>query len=188
MKWSLICMAVAGMSVVTAGRSMAADDEDAKLAAFFKRYLDEKFKLQPLAASTEGDHRFDDQLEDLSPKARKAWDEQTRKALQDLEKQIDFKKLTRSGQIDFEILKSHLTRIHWLAENTGSFPVRNGSTTGTIAVGLLPAPAFSPPCSPPMMVVIAQVSYTNVVLTGLAGDTSAEPSLSACLFPGIGIC
>ena len=39
-----------------------------------------------------------------------------------------------------------------------------------------------------MMVVIAQVSYTNVVLTGLAADTSAEPSLSACLFPGIGIC
>jgi hypothetical protein len=72
--------------------------------------------------------------------------------------------------------------------NTGSFPVRNGSTTGTIAVGPPPAPAFSPPCSPPMMVVIAQVSYTNVVLTGLAGDTSAEPSLSACLFPGIGIC
>jgi hypothetical protein len=34
-----------------------------------------------------------------------------------------------------------------------------------------------------MMVVIAQVSYTNVVLTGLAGDTSAKPSLSACLFP-----
>jgi hypothetical protein len=72
--------------------------------------------------------------------------------------------------------------------NTGSFPVRNGSTTGTLAVGPPPAPAFSPPCNPPMTVVIAQVSYTNVVLTGLAGDTSAEPSLSACLFPGIGIC
>jgi hypothetical protein len=72
--------------------------------------------------------------------------------------------------------------------NTGSFPVRNGSTTGTIAVGPPPAPPFSPPCNPPMTVVIAQVSYTNVALTGLAGDTSAEPSLSACLFPGIGIC
>jgi hypothetical protein len=72
--------------------------------------------------------------------------------------------------------------------NTGSFPVRNGQTTGTIAVGPPPATPFSPPCSPPMMVVIAQVSYTNVLLTGLAGDTSAEPDLSACLFPGIGIC
>ena len=72
--------------------------------------------------------------------------------------------------------------------NTGSFPVRNGSPTGTIAVGPPPAPAFSPPCNPPMTVVLAQVSYTNVTLTGLAGDTSTEPSLSACLFPGIGIC
>jgi hypothetical protein len=72
--------------------------------------------------------------------------------------------------------------------NTGSFPVRNGSTTGTIAVGPPPAPAFSPPCNPPMTVVLAQVSYTNVALTGLAGDASAEPDLSACLFPGIGIC
>jgi len=72
--------------------------------------------------------------------------------------------------------------------NTGSFPVRNGSTTGTLAVGPPPAGPFSPPCSPPQTVVLVQVSYTNVMLTGLAGDTSAEPSLSACLFPGIGIC
>jgi hypothetical protein len=32
------------------------------------------------------------------------------------------------------------------------------------------------------------VSYSGVELIGLAGDTSAEPDLSACLFPGIGIC
>jgi hypothetical protein len=72
--------------------------------------------------------------------------------------------------------------------NTGSFPVRNGSTTGTLSVGPPAAGPFSPPCSPPQTVVLAFVSYTNVQLTGLAGDTSAEPDLSACLFPGIGIC
>jgi len=121
MRVSLVCMVVVGISGLTAGRSMAANEEDTKLAAFFKHYLDEKFKLQPLAASTEGDHRFDDQLEDLSPKARKAWDEQTRKALQDLEKQIDHKKLSRSGQIDFEILKHNLTYSLWLTENTKPF-------------------------------------------------------------------
>ena len=63
--------------------------------------------------------------------------------------------------------------------NTGSFPVRNGSTTGSITVGPPPPGAFSPSCSPPDTVVLVSVSYTNVVLTGLAGDTSAEPSLSA---------
>ena len=72
--------------------------------------------------------------------------------------------------------------------NTGSFPVRNGSTTGSISVGPPPAGPFKPPCSPPQSVVLVQVSYSGVELIGLAGDTSAEPDLSACLFPGIGIC
>ncbi|SRR6266581_429581 len=72
--------------------------------------------------------------------------------------------------------------------NTESFPVRNGQTTGSISVGPPAAGPFQPPCSPPQTVVLVFVSYTNVELIGLAGDTSAEPSLSACLFPGIGIC
>jgi len=70
----------------------------------------------------------------------------------------------------------------------GSFPVRNGSTTGSISVGPPAAGPFSPPCSPPQTVVLVFVSYTHVVLNGLAGDTSTEPDLSACLFPGLGIC
>jgi len=71
---------------------------------------------------------------------------------------------------------------------TGSFPVRNGSTTGDIMAGPPAAGPFSPPCSPPQTVVLVQVSYSGVELIGLAGDTSPEPDLSACLFPGIGIC
>jgi hypothetical protein len=71
---------------------------------------------------------------------------------------------------------------------TQSFPVRNGQTTGSIQAGPPPAGPFSPSCNPPMKVVLAQVSYSGVELIGLAGDTSAEPDLSACLFPGIGIC
>ena len=71
---------------------------------------------------------------------------------------------------------------------TDSFKVRNGSTTGNISVGPPPAGPFKPPCSPPQSVVLVQVSYSGVELIGLAGDTSAEPDLSACLFPGLGIC
>src|SRR5215469_15924810 len=70
---------------------------------------------------------------------------------------------------------------------TGNFPIRNGSTTGTLAVGPPPAGPFQPPCSPPQTVALVFVSYTNVSLSG-AGATSTEPNLSACLFPGIGIC
>ena len=52
------------------GTAPGADDppaEDAKLAAFFRAYLDASFRAEPLTATRLGDHRFDDQLDDLSP-------------------------------------------------------------------------------------------------------------------------
>jgi len=69
---------------------------------------------------------------------------------------------------------------------TGSFPVRNGNTVGTISVGPPGAGTFS--CPSGQKLELAFVSYTGVLLTGLAGDTSPEPDLSACLIPGVGIC
>jgi hypothetical protein len=72
--------------------------------------------------------------------------------------------------------------------NTQSFPVRNGQTTGSLSVGPPAAGPFQPPCSPPQTVELAFVSYTNVELTGLAGDTSGEPDLSRCFLSGIGVC
>jgi uncharacterized protein (DUF885 family) len=122
MKWWIAMLAVSGAAVLLSQNNIqAVDDEDAKLAAFFKSYLDEHFKLQPLAASRNGDHRFDDVLEDVTPSARKAWDEQTRKTLDELDKKIDYKKLSRNGQIDFEILKHSLNYSLWKSENTKSF-------------------------------------------------------------------
>lgn len=101
--------------------AVSADDEDAKLTAFFQKFLDEEFKHRPLDATRLGDHRFDDRLDDLSPKARAAGVDRLRQTLRDLPKQVDYSKLSRSGQIDFEILKHHLTREIWLAENTRPF-------------------------------------------------------------------
>ncbi len=98
-----------------------AAEEDARLAAFFKDYLEHEFRRQPMLATRLGDHRFDDRLDDLSPKARAAWTEQTRRALADLPRQVDYAKLSRPAQIDFEILKHHLTYLLWLHENTHPF-------------------------------------------------------------------
>ncbi len=70
---------------------------------------------------------------------------------------------------------------------TGTFPVRNGQTTGSISAGPPGPGSFS--CPSGQKLVIAFVSYTNVMLTGLAGDTANIPgTFSACLFPGVGIC
>jgi uncharacterized protein (DUF885 family) len=107
--------------LLTPPTCLAADAEDAKLKAFFKEYLEKVYRQQPLDATRLGEHRFDDRLDDVSPKARSAWTERTRKALDELPKRVEYQKLTRSGQIDFEILKHNLVYTLWLAENTRPF-------------------------------------------------------------------
>ncbi len=112
---------IVAMTVLTIAASAAsADDpapEDARLAAFFQAYLDESFAARPLDATRLGDHRFDHQLDDLSAEARAANRERDRRTLADLPKKVDYAKLSRSGQIDFEILRHTLERDVWLADN-----------------------------------------------------------------------
>ena len=95
--------------------------EDARLERLFKERLDIELKHKPYEASKLGDHRFDDLLEDLSPKARAANTARARKTLDELPKLIDYKKLSRSGQIDFEIWQHELKKELWLADNTDRF-------------------------------------------------------------------
>jgi uncharacterized protein (DUF885 family) len=99
----------------------AAQTEDAKLDSFFKRYLDERFRLRPMAATEMGDHRFDSQLEDLSPEARNRWLEQTRQTLALLPKAVEYQNLSRAAQIDYEILQHSLEAEEWLTENIHPF-------------------------------------------------------------------
>src|ERR1043166_1401660 len=99
----------------------ATETADSALNDFFKQYLDQSFRLRPLEATQLGDHRFDNQLEDLSAKAREAWPEHNRKTLDRLRKEIDYKSLSRAAQIDFEILEHELVKNLWLEENFHPF-------------------------------------------------------------------
>lgn len=99
----------------------AASSEDARLESFFKKYLDQEFRLRPLEATQLGDHRFDDQLDDLSPAARASWKVFTRRTLKDFGQQIDPHKLSRAGQIDAETFRHNLETNLWLLENTRPF-------------------------------------------------------------------
>ncbi len=112
--WALLAMITLG----TAAPPAPAEGEDERLTALFKQYLDDEFRARPLEATRLGDHRFDDRLDDLSPRARAAWVERYRKTLAELPEKVDYKKLSRDGQIDFEIFKHDLTRTLWLAEHT----------------------------------------------------------------------
>jgi len=107
--------------LISSAGSAPAQEADAKLESVFKTYLDNYFKLRPLEATRLGDHRFDSQLEDLSPASRAKWLELTRKTLSDLPKQVDYKKLSRGAQIDFETFQHTLKANEWLTENTQPF-------------------------------------------------------------------
>jgi uncharacterized protein (DUF885 family) len=97
------------------------DGEDARLTRFFRKYLDEEFRHRPMEATRLGEHRFDHLLDDLSPKARAATTERTRKALAELPRQVDVKKLSPSARVDYQILEHHLKRSLWLDENTDPY-------------------------------------------------------------------
>src|SRR5215813_3684857 len=94
---------------------------DAKLNSFFKSHLDQYFQMRPLEATRLGDHRFDAQLEQITPEARAQWLALTRRTLAELPAQVDYQKLSRDAQIDFEIFQHELKTDEWLTENTHPF-------------------------------------------------------------------
>jgi uncharacterized protein (DUF885 family) len=91
--------------------------EDGKLQALFKNYLEQRFIQKPLDATSLGDHRFDARLDDISPGAREGWRDLAKETLAKLPKEADYKKLSRDGQIDFEIFEHQLTLQIWHADN-----------------------------------------------------------------------
>ncbi|MEI7731412.1 MAG: DUF885 domain-containing protein [Verrucomicrobiota bacterium] len=99
----------------------SAQSADQSLATFFKAYLEDNFKLRPLEASQLGDHRFDDRLEDVSPESRRAWVDLIRTTLAELPRRVEYAKLTRDGQIDFEIFQQSLERSLWMDANFHPF-------------------------------------------------------------------
>jgi uncharacterized protein (DUF885 family) len=99
----------------------SAQSDDAKLQTIFQAYLDRHFRQQPLEATRLGDHRFDAQLENLNPESRRQWEELARQTLADLPKQVDYDKLSRPAQIDYEMLEHGLKENLWLMKNLHPF-------------------------------------------------------------------
>ncbi|MBM3883896.1 MAG: DUF885 domain-containing protein [Verrucomicrobia bacterium] len=111
----LACLMAGGL------RAASAPDPDAVLNQFFQQYLETHFRQRPLSATHLGDHRFDAQLDDLSIGARRAWVEHARQTLKELPRRVDYRALSRAGQIDFEIFRHELVTDLWLAANTRPF-------------------------------------------------------------------
>jgi uncharacterized protein (DUF885 family) len=92
-----------------------------EIAGLFQKYLDEHFRQQPTDATRLGDHRFDGLLDDVSAAARERWLQFDRETLARLPQEVDYARLTRDGQIDFEIFQHELQTGIWLTENTHPF-------------------------------------------------------------------
>jgi uncharacterized protein (DUF885 family) len=107
-------------SLALAG-SLFAQSADQALDTFFRSQLKETFRLRPLEATQLGDHQYDSQLEDLSAESRAGWLRHCRQTLADLPRQVDYPKLSRDGQVDFEIFKQSLERAIWMTENFNPF-------------------------------------------------------------------
>ncbi len=115
-RWTSIALLLASVACANAQSS-----EDAKLESFFRQHLDVSLRQRPVEATGLGDHRFDHLLDDISKEARAGWLKHQRATLKELPRAVDYKKLSRAGQVDFEILQQDLRRDIWLAENFRPF-------------------------------------------------------------------
>lgn len=109
----LLALAVLVLALAAVAATADPTAEDAKLTAFFRAYLDEDFRRHPFAATRAGDHTYDDRLDDLTPAARAADRAFIDSTLAELPKRVDYARLSRAGQIDYEILRHALRYAAW---------------------------------------------------------------------------
>ena len=95
--------------------------EDSNLSAFYREQLDAGFQLRPVDATSLGEHRYDHLMGDVSAAARAQWTKQTRATLAALPQRVDRSKLTRAGQIDYDIFEHDMRKSLWLAEHFDPF-------------------------------------------------------------------
>ena len=118
---------------------------DARFAELAQRWLDGWLALNPVAATQIGDHRFDDQVDDLSAAGRQKALDFSKKMLAELEA-IDVATLSRENQVDAAILRNQLRGEIWNAETLQSWAWDPQAYTGLAggAIYNLMAREFAP--------------------------------------------
>jgi len=117
----LLFLILGSLFYMFATLALAQHTEDEKLQAFYWSYLEQTFRQQPQSATALGDHRFDGLLDDISAEARGGWRQLNQQTLERLPQEIGYEKLSRDGQIDFEILRDDLIAKLWNDENFDAF-------------------------------------------------------------------
>ncbi|MFO0804117.1 MAG: DUF885 domain-containing protein [Gemmataceae bacterium] len=95
---------------------------DAKLAKVFLQMLEEDFQRHPVYATQQGNHDYDDRMDDLSPAARKKDRQRTEDLLGDLPNAAkSFGVLSTDGKIDLAIWKHSMEYSLWADANDNRF-------------------------------------------------------------------
>lgn len=112
---------------------------DQAFHAIAKSYIDESPSLSPSGATSLGDHRFDQVLDEVSPAARQRQREFCRKFLDQLQK-IDRSRLSRDNQVDYRLLEHSLQGDLWSLETLQEWawnPIHYTQLTGGAIYGLM---------------------------------------------------
>ena len=128
------------------------------------------------------------------PQSRAKWIERTRRALADLPREVDYARLSRAGQVDFEIFKHELEKTLWLNENTRPFEEDprtytdyiNGSVYVLLTQSTLPketnlANAIARMRQIPRLVAAARQTIDPSAAIGPGDGHRAEPGLDRLL-------
>lgn len=130
----------------TANAQTAKDSQaDQAFDTVAKRWLDESMRLSPVWATGVGDHRFDEQLDDLSQVGRSRVLDFNKTLLRELDA-IDTSALSRENQVDAAILRNQLRGEIWQAEVLQSWawdPQMYSSLAGSAIYSLM-AREFAP--------------------------------------------
>ncbi|WP_417475181.1 DUF885 domain-containing protein [Luteimonas mephitis] len=118
---------------------------DAAFAALSQEWLDGWLQLNPVNATQVGDHRFDDQLDDLSAAGRQKGVDFNKQILARLDA-MDASKLSRENQVDALILRNQVQGDLWSTETLQSWawdPQAYGGLAGGAIYNLM-AREFAP--------------------------------------------
>jgi len=125
--------------------AQTASRADRAFEALGTRWLDRSMRFSPISATTIGDHRYDNRIDDVSANGRNAGLRFTRDTLRQLER-IDRTQLSRANQVDAAILENTLRAQIWQTETLQSWawnPLGYQSLAGGALYGLM-AREFAP--------------------------------------------
>jgi uncharacterized protein (DUF885 family) len=126
-----------------------ADAKETQIDQAFRKlvdsYIDQAPSYSPSSATTLGDHRFDNKLDDVSAAARQRQREFWQRSLAELKK-IDRNQLSRDNQVDYQLLQQSLTAELWSLDTLQEWawnPIQYTQLTGGAIYGLM-AREFAP--------------------------------------------